>query len=51
MNLGKKTKIVCTIGPATESMERLGEIVESVSTSRMETLLNIRKEWTTYERL
>src|SRR3989344_4809672 len=29
MNLGKKTKIVCTIGPATETMERLGELVES----------------------
>ena len=29
MNLGKKTKIVCTIGPATESMERLGELVEA----------------------
>jgi len=29
MNLGKKTKIVCTIGPATESVEKLGELVEA----------------------
>lgn len=28
MNLGKKTKIVCTIGPATESVERLTTLVE-----------------------
>jgi len=27
MNLGKKTKIVCTIGPATESKEKLEELV------------------------
>jgi pyruvate kinase len=27
MNLGKKTKIVCTIGPATESLEKLTELV------------------------
>lgn len=27
MNLGKKTKIVCTIGPATESAEKLEELV------------------------
>lgn len=29
MNLGKKTKIVCTIGPATESVEKLTELVEA----------------------
>jgi len=29
MNLGKKTKIVCTIGPATESPEKLSELVEA----------------------
>lgn len=29
MNLGKKTKIVCTIGPATESPEKLMELVEA----------------------
>ena len=28
MNLGKKTKIVCTIGPATESEEKLLALVE-----------------------
>lgn len=27
MNLGKKTKIVCTIGPSTESAKKLGELV------------------------
>jgi pyruvate kinase len=27
MNLGKKTKIVCTIGPATESVEKLTDLV------------------------
>lgn len=29
MNLGKKTKIVCTIGPVTESKEKLAELVEA----------------------
>ncbi len=29
MTLGKKTKIVCTIGPATESIEKLTELVEA----------------------
>lgn len=29
MTLGKKTKIVCTIGPATESVEKLTELVEA----------------------
>jgi len=29
MNLGKKTKIVCTIGPATESVEKLTALVEA----------------------
>ncbi len=29
MNLGKKTKIVCTIGPATESEQKLTELVEA----------------------
>jgi pyruvate kinase len=29
MNLGKKTKIVCTIGPATESEEKLNALVEA----------------------
>ncbi|MEK7095399.1 MAG: pyruvate kinase [Patescibacteria group bacterium] len=29
MNLGKKTKIVCTIGPATESYEKLTALVEA----------------------
>lgn len=29
MKLGKKTKIVCTIGPATESKEKLEELVDS----------------------
>ena len=29
MNLGKKTKIVCTIGPATESADMLEKLVES----------------------
>jgi pyruvate kinase len=29
MNLGKKTKIVCTIGPATESPEKLEKLVEA----------------------
>ena len=29
MNLGKKTKIVCTIGPATESIEKLTALVEA----------------------
>lgn len=29
MNLGKKTKIVCTIGPATESVEKLTELVDA----------------------
>ncbi|MFA6315470.1 MAG: pyruvate kinase [Candidatus Paceibacterota bacterium] len=29
MNLGKKTKIVCTIGPATEKEETLSELVEA----------------------
>ncbi|MFA6295347.1 MAG: pyruvate kinase [Candidatus Paceibacterota bacterium] len=29
MNLGKKTKIVCTIGPATESEEKLTELVNA----------------------
>ncbi len=29
MNLGKKTKIVCTIGPATESIEQLEKLVEA----------------------
>lgn len=29
MNLGKKTKIVCTIGPATESKEKLTELVKA----------------------
>src|SRR3989338_10161541 len=29
MNNGKKTKIVCTIGPATESIEKLTELVEA----------------------
>lgn len=28
MNLGKKTKIVCTIGPSTESAEKLRELVD-----------------------
>ena len=28
MNLGKKTKIVCTIGPSTESEEKLTELVD-----------------------
>ncbi len=28
MNLGKKTKIVCTIGPSTESEEKLAELVD-----------------------
>lgn len=29
MNLGKKTKIVCTIGPATESAEKLEQLVNA----------------------
>ena len=29
MNLGKKTKIVCTIGPATESVEKLTQLVQA----------------------
>lgn len=29
MNLGKKTKIVCTIGPATESVEKLTALVDA----------------------
>ncbi len=29
MNLGKKTKIVCTIGPATETVEKLSALVEA----------------------
>ncbi|MFA6601551.1 MAG: pyruvate kinase [Candidatus Paceibacterota bacterium] len=29
MNLGKKTKIVCTIGPATESKEKLTQLVKA----------------------
>ncbi len=29
MNLGKKTKIVCTIGPVTESVEKLTELVKA----------------------
>jgi pyruvate kinase len=29
MNLGKKTKIVCTIGPATESIEKLTSLVNA----------------------
>lgn len=29
MNLGKKTKIVCTIGPATENVEKLTELVNA----------------------
>ena len=29
MNLGKKTKIVCTIGPATESVEKLTQLVNA----------------------
>lgn len=29
MNLGKKTKIVCTIGPVTESIEKLTELVNA----------------------
>ncbi|MEK7641437.1 MAG: pyruvate kinase [Patescibacteria group bacterium] len=29
MNLGKKTKIVCTIGPVTESVEKLTELVNA----------------------
>src|SRR3974390_1321169 len=29
MTLGKKTKIVCTIGPATESTHKLKELVEA----------------------
>ncbi len=29
MSLGKKTKIVCTIGPATESIEKLTELVNA----------------------
>lgn len=29
MNLGKKTKIVCTIGPVTESKEKLAELVDA----------------------
>jgi len=29
MNLGKKTKIVCTIGPATETAEKLTELVDA----------------------
>ena len=29
MNLGKKTKIVCTIGPATESLEKLMQLVDA----------------------
>lgn len=29
MNLGKKTKIVCTIGPSTESVERMTELVNA----------------------
>jgi pyruvate kinase len=29
MDLGKKTKIVCTIGPATESAEKLRELVDA----------------------
>jgi pyruvate kinase len=29
MNLGKKTKIVCTIGPVTENVEKLTQLVEA----------------------
>ncbi len=29
MNLGKKTKIVCTIGPSTETLEKLTDLVEN----------------------
>jgi pyruvate kinase len=29
MNFGKKTKIVCTIGPVTESLEKLTELVDA----------------------
>ena len=29
MNLGKKTKIVCTIGPASENREKMLELVNS----------------------
>lgn len=29
MNLGKKTKIVCTIGPATESLEKMTELTNA----------------------
>jgi len=29
MNLGKKTKIVCTIGPATESVEKLTALIDA----------------------
>ncbi len=29
MNLGKKTKIVCTIGPATETVEKLTKLVNA----------------------
>ncbi|NDB59661.1 pyruvate kinase, partial [bacterium] len=29
MNNGKKTKIVCTIGPATETVEKLTDLVEA----------------------
>lgn len=29
MTLGKKTKIVCTIGPATENVEKIGELIKA----------------------
>ena len=40
----KKTKIVCTLGPVSQSEETLTKLIENL-TFLMDHMKNIRKEW------